>query len=157
MFDFLKRRKAGVPAVNDATEWLALQNRYADPAIELATTKQAVVVSAVSVLDRLWNGNGGLGWDESCEEDYIAPLREHLVTQDVFSESECEQITDKLDAIVGTGRENAKRTAAAGEDETTLLPVGAEVRYIVERTIEWCRHFSEPIPLHADDEYRGHF
>jgi hypothetical protein len=156
MFEFLKRQRRAAVA-DYATEWLALQNRYADPAIELATTKQGVVVSAASVLDRLWNGNGGLGWDESCEEDYIAPLREHLVTRDVFSERECEQITEKLDAIVATGRENAKRTAAAGEGETTLLPAGQEVRYIVERTVEWCRHFPEPIPLREEDEYRGHF
>lgn len=94
------------------------------------------MVSAASVLDRLWNGNGGLGWDKSCEDDYIAPLREHLVTQDVFSKSECERISDKLDAIVATGRENAKRTAAAGEGEATLLAAGEEVRYIVERTVE---------------------
>lgn len=156
MFDFLKRRKAAVP-VDYATEWLALQNRYANPAIKLATTKQAVVVSAASVLDRLWNGNGGLGWDESREEDYIAPLREHLVTQDVFSECECEQITNKLDAIVATGRENGRRTAEAGEGEATLLPAGEEVRYVVERTVEWCRHFPEPIPLSEEDEYHGHF
>ncbi|PTY00140.1 hypothetical protein [Opitutus sp. ER46] len=156
MFGFLKRRKAAIPVDYDS-EWLGLQNRYADPAIELATTKKAVVVSAASVLDRLWNGNGGLGWDESCEEDYIAPLREHLVTRDVFSESECEHITDKLDAIVAIGRENAKRTAAVGEGETTLLPAGEEVRYIVEQTVKWCRHSSEPIPLRGDDEYRGHF
>jgi hypothetical protein len=35
------------------------------------------------VLDRLWNGNGGLGWNEGCEADYVAPLREYLATDEI--------------------------------------------------------------------------
>lgn len=106
------------------------------------------------MLDRLWNGNGGLGWDESCEDDYIAPLREHLPSQEVFSPQECEVIAAKLDAIVATGRRNSQ--VPEGED-SVLEGAGAEVDYIVCRVVEWCRRFPQPIPLRSEDEYPGHF
>jgi hypothetical protein len=90
MFSFFQRRKP-TPGSADLDrshehdpEWLRLRNQYADPAIELATTKQAVIVSAASVLDRIWNANGGENWSESQEEDYIAPLREHLLDPPSF-------------------------------------------------------------------------
>lgn len=140
-----------------AQEWVRLQDAHADPAIELAKTKQAVLVSAASVLDRVWNGNGGLGWIEECEEDYIAPLREHLSTDAIFSEAQRSLIAGALDEIVATGRENRKRLEEAGEKETTLRFPGRSVDLIVQHTIEWCRQHPEPIQIADDEEYHGHF
>jgi hypothetical protein len=157
MFQLWKRRPSNTTPVDYAAEWRSLQQRYADPAMELATTKQAIVVGAASVLDRLWNGNGGLGWDESCEEDYVAPLREHLVSRDVFSERQCDEISAKLDAIVAIGRKNMERIAAAGDGEATLDSSAVDVDYIVRRVVDWCRHFPTPIPIKSEDEYHGHF
>lgn len=151
MFWFKKRQSAPAPGIDFAAEWRALQDKYADPAIELATTKQAIVVSAASVIDRLWNGHGGSGWDESCEDDYIAPLREHLVAREVFSESECERINDDLDTIVAVGRSNLER------GKKTLDSCGTAVDSVVQRAVEWCRHFPEPIRIRPEDEYHGHF
>lgn len=168
MFSFFKRRK---PAAGSAApdfegshehdpEWLRLRNQYADPAIELATTKQAVIVSAASVLDRIWNANGGASWDESREEDYIAPLREHLLDPAVFSAEECAAISERLDRIAAVGRRNSRieETAAEHEAEDVFFePIGTEVNYLVSCAIAWCRHFPEPIALREEDEYRGHF
>ena len=157
MFGFRKRSTLKPAAIDYAAEWRSLEAQLADPAIELAKTKQAVVVSAASVLDRLWNGNGGLGWDESCEDDYLAPLREHLVSRDVFTERECEVINAKLDTIASVGRNNLRRIAAAGDAETVLDSSGVDIDYILKRAVDWCRHFPEPIPVAPDDEYHGHF
>jgi hypothetical protein len=155
MFSFFKKSKSAPSHLDYAQEWTRLRNAYADPAIELAKTKQALLVSAASVLDRLWNGNGGLGWDEGCEKDYVAPLREHLAVDDIFSATERDEISAKLDEIVTAGSENLRRIAAAGEDETTLES-GVDVDYIVERTVEWCMHYPDPIALSDDEEYHGH-
>lgn len=87
----------------------------------------------------------------------MAPLREHLVCRDVFSEDECSRISTKLDAIVAIGRKNMERIAGAGDSETTLISAGADVGYIVNRTVDWCRHFPAPIPIKSEDEYHGHF
>ncbi len=154
---FFKHRKPSLSAANYADEWRRLRDEYADPAIELAKTKQAVVVSAASVIDRLWNGHGGTSWDESCEEDYVAPLREHLVTTEVFSSDECAVIARKLDDLVTIGRKNLQHTADAEGEETVLDSAGAEVDYLVLRVVDWCRHFPEPIPLADEEEYHGHF
>lgn len=154
MFQFFKRRTSPPTATAYAEEWRRLRDRHADPAIELATTKQALIISAASVLDRLWNGHGGLGWDESCEDDYIAPLREHLPSNEVFSAGECDAIIAKLDAIVATGRRNSQVPEA---EDAVLEGAGAEVDYIVGRVVDWCRHFPQPISLRSEDEYRGHF
>jgi hypothetical protein len=133
-----------------------LQNAYADPAIELAKTKQALLVSAASVLDRLWNGNGGLGWSEGCEVDYVAPLRDHLATDEMFSEEQRASIAQKLDQIVAVGRENLQRIKEAGDGETTLRSE-VDVTYIVQHTIEWCHRHPDPIPIADEEEYHGHF
>src|SRR5438309_8272737 len=108
MFPFFKRQKPSANTAGYAEEWRSLRDDLADPAIELAKTKQALIVSAASVLDRLWNGHGGTGWDESCEADFIAPLREHLITSDVFSADERAVIGQKLDEIVAVGRRNSQ-------------------------------------------------
>jgi len=156
VFRFLKRSTPAPQPVDSAQEWLRLQNAYADPAIESAKTKQALIVSAASVLDRLWNGNGGLGWSEGCEEDYVAPLREHLASDEMFSEKQRATIVQKLDQIVAVGRENLDRIEEAGEGETTLRSE-VDVTYIIQRTIEWCRGHPDPIPIADEEEYRGHF
>lgn len=155
MFGFFKKSKPTPKYFDYVQEWTRLRKAYADPAIELAKTKQALLVSAASVLDRLWNANGGLGWDESCEGDYVAPLREHLATDDMFSASERAEISTKLDEVVAAGRENLRRIAAA-EKEEAILEFGVDVDYIVERTIEWCARYPEPINLSDDEEYHGH-
>lgn len=158
MFSFFERRKPESNAVGSTAEWQRLQKAYADPAIELAKTKQAAVVSAASVIDRIWNGHGGGGWDESCETDYVAPLREHLVSREVFGAEECATISQKLDDLVVIGRENLRKEAAAGEDEDVeWRSAGAEADYLVARVVEWCRHFPDPVPLGSDEEYHGHF
>lgn len=155
MFSFFKRRPSASDAIAFEAEWRRLRDRYADPAIELATTRQALVVSAASVLDRIWNANGGAGWSESCEEDYIQPLREHLPSSEVFSPAVCAEIHAKLDTIVVVGRRNLQ-IPEDKEDATYESDAGA-VNYVVRRTVEWCRHFTEPIPLGPEEEYRGHF
>ena len=156
MFGFFKNRKTAAQAIDYDREWQRLQTAYADPAIELAKTKQALIVSAASVLDRLWNGNGGLGWDASCEEDYVAPLREQLATDLMFSESERAELVRKLDEVVAAGRENLRRVEEAADEETVLESAGTDVDYIVDRAIEWCIRHPEPIPIVGDDEYVGH-
>jgi len=155
MFSFFRRWKSAPRGAIDPQEWLRLQNRYADPAIEHAKTKQAVIVSAVSVLDRLWNGHGGHGWSESCEEDYITPLREHLAHDAMFSDDVQRSIEEKLDEVVAIGRGNLKCIQAAGDSESTLQFV--DVDYLVQRSIEWCHLHPIPIPIAEDEEYRGHF
>jgi hypothetical protein len=156
VFGFFKRLSSKQTSVDYSGEWRRLRDAYADPAIELAKTKQALLVSASSVLDRLWNGNGGLGWDESCEEDYVAPLREHLARDEMFSTDVRAQITRKLDEMVATGRRNLRAIETAGEKETVLESC-VDVDYIVQRTVEWCRRHSDPIPIADEEEYRGHF
>lgn len=155
MFRFFKSKKQAPVPADTSAEWLRLRNAYADPAIELAKTKQAVIVSAASVLDRLWNGNGGAGWDESCEEDYIAPLREHLATDAMFASDVRSTIQRTLDEIVAIGRRNFQIDPE--DEDAGFEPAGSQVEYIVQRTIEWCRHHPEEIPLGEDDEYRGHY
>jgi hypothetical protein len=154
VFRFLKSQKK-VSATDDySNEWLRLRNAYADPAIELAKTKQALIVSAASVLDRLWNGNGGGGWDESCEDDYIAPLREHLATDAMFSDEERLIILRKLDEVVASGSTNL--SIDPNDEDAGFEPAGSQVDYIVQRTIEWCRRHPDEIPIAEEDEYRGH-
>ena len=163
MFSFFKKRRP--PAANSADfdrshehdpEWRRLRDQYADPAIELATTRQAVIVSAASVLDRIWNANGGASWGESDEEDYIAPLREHLLDPAVFSAHQRAAISERLDRIVAIGRRNS-RLEESDDEGAVLEPAGTEVNYLVSCAIAWCRHFPDPIPLREEDEYRGHF
>ena len=99
----------------------------------------------------------GTGWDESCEADFITPLREHLITSDAFSAKECAVIGKKLDEIVAVGRRNSRVMAEAGDEDTVLESACAEVDYIILRAVDWGRHFPEPIPIRDDDEYHGHF
>ncbi|MCX6953198.1 MAG: hypothetical protein NTV51_13680 [Verrucomicrobia bacterium] len=157
MLPFFKRKKTGLDAVNYSDEWRRLRNEFADPAIELAKTKQAVVVSAASVLDRIWNGHGGASWGESDEADYIAPLREHLIAAEVFSPDVCELIGQKLDKIVEVGRRNSRAIPRDDGDGIALESACNEVDYVVLRVVDWCRHLPTPIPLGADEEYHGHF
>lgn len=157
MLPFFKRKNPGFDATTYASEWRRLRDHFADPAIELAKTKQAVVVSAVSVLDRIWNGNGGGNWGESDEADYIAPLREHLITAEVFSPDVCEMIGQKLDAIAEVGRRNSRAILEVDDEGIVLESACAEVDYLILRAVDWCRHFPTPIPLGADEEYHGHF
>jgi hypothetical protein len=157
VFGFFKRLSSKQTSVDYSGEWRRLRDAYADPAIELAKTKQALLVSASSVLDRLWNGNGGLGWDESCEIDYVAPLREHLATDEMFSTDVRAQISRKLDEMVALGGRNLRAIEAAGEEETMLESAGVDIDYIVERTVDWCRRHPDPIPIADEEEYRGHF
>jgi hypothetical protein len=154
VFRFIKRQKGSVTPDAYANEWLRLRNAYADPAIELAKTKQALIVSAASVLDRLWNSNGGGGWNESCEVDYIAPLREHLASDPMFSEGERLEILRSLEEIVEIGRMNLQIDPEA--EDAVLEPIGSQVDYIVQKTIEWCRRHPKEVPLAEDDDYYGH-
>lgn len=154
VFRILKSQKKAPVSDDYSNEWRRLRDAYADPAIELARTKQALLVSATSVLDRFWNANGGGGWDESCEEDYIAPLREHLATDPIFSEKVRSTIHRKLDEKVATGRKNLQINP--DEENAVLEPIGSQVDYIVQRTIEWCRRHRDEIPIAEEDEYRGH-
>ena len=156
MFGLFKKRRIAAPSIDYDREWQRLLNAYADPAIELAKTKQALIVSAASVLDRIWNGNGGLGWDESCEEDYVAPLREQLAMDALFSEMERAELLRKLDDLVAVGRENIKRAEEAAGEETAFESAGGEVDYIVDRAIEWCVRHPEPIPISDEEPYLGH-
>lgn len=159
MFRFFKNSKPAASKEGFGSEWRQLRDRYADPAIELAKTKQALVVSAASVLDRMWNGNGGGGWGASDETDYIAPLREHLATDDFFDPKERALITQKLDAIVEIGRRNMEKETLTEEEkeDATYEFAGNEVDTIVQATVRWCRRYPDPIPIAGEDEYRGHF
>ena len=159
MLPFLHRRNSLPGGVDYAQEWIRVQNRYADPMTEHAKTLQELVVSATSVIDRVWNGNGGTGWDESCEEEFIRPLKAHLPDSKVFSAAQCREITSKLEEIVSAGRENLKRIAEAEtrDEETTLcFPSGAP-DYIVRRTVDWCAHYPAPISIRDEEEYHGHY
>ena len=158
MFRFFKRSDNKSGGIDYAQEWMRLRNQYADPMTEHATTLQGLVVSAASVIDRMWNGNGGTGWDESCEEEYIAPLKEHLPSPDVFSSAQCREILAKLDEIAACGRENLKRSADADlrDEETTLLFPGDAPDYVVLRTVEWCLRHPDPIAIKDEEDYHGH-
>lgn len=159
MFRFLQRRESQPARVDYAQEWTRLRNRYADPMTEHAKLLQELVVSAASVIDRVWNGNGGTGWDQSSEEEFIQPLKDYLPDSKVFSEAQCREILSKLEEIVAAGRENLKRIADADEsdEETTLCFPGEAPDYIVLRTVDWCIHYPDPISIREEEEYHGHF
>jgi hypothetical protein len=158
MLRFFRNSKPKPVGVDYPNAWVRLRNQYADPMTEHATTVQALIVSAASVIDRMWNGNGGTGWDESCDEEYIEPLKKYLVNLDVFSEEKCREILEKLEEIVDCGRENLRGEADTDsrDGETTLLFPGNAPAYLVERTVEWCLFYPEPLAIRDDEEYRGH-
>jgi len=158
MLRFFRFNKPKVIGVDYANEWVRLRNQYADPMTEHATTVQALIVSAASVIDHMWNGNGGTGWDESCEEEYIEPLRKYLASRDVFSEAQCLEILARLDEIVDCGRENLRRETDAGlrNEENTLLFPGDAPEYLVSRTVDWCMQRPEPLKIQDEEEYHGH-
>jgi hypothetical protein len=155
MFRFLKNQQKGQVLQEDGREWRRLRDKYADPAIELAKTKQALIVSAASVLDRLWNANGGGGWGESCEEDYVAPLRAHLASDPMFSDEVRAMILRKLDEIVAIGRKNLQIDPE--DEDAGFEGAGSQVDYVVMRTIEWCQRYPDEIQIAEEDDYRGHY
>lgn len=157
MLPFLKGKDRNLKPEEFAQEWLGLRNKYADPTIESAKTKQGLIVSAASVLDRIWNGGAGGAEDEGLQNDYLAPLRSVLIDREVFSRSECDLLNKHLDEILAVTRKNALRVAAAGEEETTLLSAAQNVDHVVKCVVVWCRHFPKPIPVGDEEEYHGHF
>lgn len=130
---FSRLFKSHPSPVDASTEWRLLWTKHASaiaPNVELATTKQQLVVTCAGVIDKIWNGNGGGGWDESCENDYLDPLREHLCSDPVFSPEEQSEIRDCLDQIAAIGRNNVAVEASADEDAQFESDHGAADRLV---------------------------
>lgn len=156
--NFFRRLFSQTPPSNAKDEWLALRKKYAFPIApnaELATTQQERVVCCASVLDAIWNRNGGAGWGESDEADHIAPLREVLATDETFSALQRDEIGRLLDEIAATGRRNLAEEEK-GEEDSGYEGAGEHVSQIVHYVILWCRHHPAPLPLDSGEEYRGH-
>lgn len=139
-------------------DWRALWTKYASkiaPSAELAKTKQELVVTCAGVIDKIWNGNGGGGWDEGCETDYIEPLRAHLCVDPVFTRAERAELESCLDRIVSAGRKNSALQGIDDEDTYFESDHGA-ADAIVRFVVRWCRNYPEPIPISEDEEYHGH-
>jgi hypothetical protein len=155
---FINRLFSKSVRVDPALDWSQIWTKYAStiaPLPELATTRQQLIVTCAGVIDKIWNVNGGGGWDESCESDYIQPLRTHLSVDAMFSKADRTEIDRCLDTIASVGRKNCALEAHDDKDTYFESDCGAAER-LISFVVRWCHEHPDPIPLLSDEEYHGH-
>src|SRR4051812_6645801 len=117
--NFFRRLISREPRGDYRTEWDVLRKKHAFPIVpnvELATTRQALVVCCGHILDRIWIAECGIEWDEGSEAEYVVPLRDILAVDEMFSVKERRRIQNCLDEIVTAGKRNIEEAKKGIED-----------------------------------------
>jgi len=132
-------------------EYRRLRSRWPDGSLEHAPSVQALVVMAVGVLDKHFNYNGGINWDEQAHRELLATLREHLLCYGGFTFGESKRVEWALNEILLCGRE----LETVGESSRSA---GEAINILVCRVVDWINAHPNEIKIGNDDEgYVGHF
>jgi hypothetical protein len=132
-------------------EYRRLRSRWPDGSLEHAPSVQALVVMAVGVLDKHFNYNGGINWDEQADRELLETLREHLLGHSGFTPEENKRVEWALTEILLCGRE----LETEGESSRSA---GEAINILVCRAMDWIHAHPKEIKLGDNDEgYVGHF
>jgi hypothetical protein len=125
-----------------------LRVKWPDPFIDNAASVQETLVVATGVLSAIFDRNGGAGWDESADQEYLDLLGEHLLEFEFFDAEEKKAIIWSLEEILECGRE-LERDGESARDASKALDI------LKCRVVDWILAHPEEIQL-KDDEYFGH-
>ncbi|PTY02047.1 hypothetical protein DB347_25150 [Opitutaceae bacterium EW11] len=126
-----------------------LRNRWPEPFLEHAPSLQARVIMAVGVLDKQFNYNGGVNWDEDADREYLDELRDQLACYEGFTTDEKQRIEWALDEILECGRELQSK----GESSR---PASTAIDILVCRSVDWVLAHPDEVKTDGDGEYLGH-
>ncbi|MDQ8201345.1 hypothetical protein QEH56_24510, partial [Pelagicoccus enzymogenes] len=116
------------------------------PSAYEAETLQGELVRCIGNLEDEAKRNGNMNWDSE-DRRAVNFLKKHLPDPDVFSEEERKRIKECVKTIGDAG--SFKNNEVTDSEE--------ELKYVLNRVVDYCERKPELIYIEEEQEYVGHY